>query len=44
MKKQNLKLLETTLRDGSYVIDYQFNAQETEFIVKILDEIGFEYI
>ncbi len=44
MKKQRLKLLETTLRDGSYVIDYQFNAQETEYIVKILDEIGFEYI
>jgi 4-hydroxy-2-oxovalerate aldolase len=42
--KQNFKILETTLRDGSYTINYQFNGQETEYIAKILDEIGFEYI
>jgi 4-hydroxy-2-oxovalerate aldolase len=39
-----VKLLETTLRDGSYTINYQFNANETRFIANILDEIGFEYI
>ena len=42
--KNKIKLLETTLRDGSYTINYQFNANETRFISSILDEIGFEYI
>lgn len=41
---KKVKLLETTLRDGSYTINYQFNANETRYIAKILDEIGFEYI
>jgi len=39
-----MKILETTLRDGSYTINYQFNISETQYISKILDEIGFEYI
>lgn len=39
-----MKILETTLRDGSYTINYQFNLTETRFIAKALDEIGFEYI
>ena len=40
----SLSILETTLRDGSYTINYQFNAHDTEMIVGILDDIGFEYI
>jgi 4-hydroxy-2-oxovalerate aldolase len=43
-KEKRIKILETTLRDGSYTINYQFNANETSYIAKILDEIGFEYI
>jgi 4-hydroxy-2-oxovalerate aldolase len=45
MKEEDtIKILETTLRDGSYTINYQFTASETQYIAKILDEIGFEYI
>ena len=37
-------ILECTLRDGSYVIDFQFTAKETEVISAALDETGFPYI
>lgn len=38
------KILDTTLRDGSYVNNFQIDSQTTETVVKALDEIGFEYI
>lgn len=38
------KILECTLRDGSYVVDFQFTQQDTETIGAALDEAGFEYI
>jgi 4-hydroxy-2-oxovalerate aldolase len=38
------KILDTTLRDGSYVIDFQFSQQQTYDIAKAIDEIGFDYI
>ena len=37
-------ILDTTLRDGSYVIDFQFSAQDTRTIAKRLDNLGFELI
>jgi 4-hydroxy-2-oxovalerate aldolase len=37
-------LLECTLRDGSYAIDYQFSASETETIVRALADAGFRHI
>ncbi len=38
------KILDCTLRDGSYVIDFQFTAADTENIARELDEAGFPYI
>ncbi len=37
-------LVETTLRDGSYEIDFQFTAEDTAFIAGALDRAGFSYI
>ena len=42
MKK--VQILETTLRDGSYTVNNQFNINDTAVISKNLEEIGFEYI
>ena len=42
MKK--VTILETTLRDGSYAINYSFTSQDTAIICKELEESGFEYI
>jgi len=40
----HFKILDTTLRDGSYAINYQFDSVDTKNIAGILDQIGFEYI
>lgn len=40
----NPKILDCTLRDGSYVIDFQFTAADTENIAYQLDKVGFSYI
>ena len=37
-------ILETTLRDGSYAINFQFTAQDTALIARKLEEIGFDLI
>jgi 4-hydroxy-2-oxovalerate aldolase len=37
-------LLECTLRDGSYAIDYQFSASDTQRIARALAEAGFKWI
>lgn len=42
MKKVNI--LETTLRDGSYAINFQFTASDTAIIAAQLEKVGFEYI
>lgn len=39
-----LKLLDTTLRDGSYIVDFQFTTDDTTNIVKKLDESNVHYI
>ena len=38
------KILDCTLRDGSYVNDFQFTAKDTEKISHELDKAGFPYI
>ena len=42
MKKVNI--LETTLRDGSYAIDFQFTANDTALIAAALEKAGFDLI
>ena len=42
MKK--ITILETTLRDGSYAINYSFTSADTKVICKQLEEAGFEFI
>ena len=37
-------ILDTTLRDGSYVIDFQFSADDTSVIVAELSRAGVDYI
>jgi len=44
IKKKRIVILETTLRDGGYPIDFQFTAKDTSTIVAALEEAGFEFI
>jgi len=37
-------ILECTLRDGSYVINFQFTADDTRNLVGALETVGFEWI
>jgi len=37
-------ILEVTLRDGSYLIDFQFTAEDTATIAAALEGIGFRWI
>jgi len=37
-------ILEVTLRDGSYLIDFQFTAEDTATIASALEAIGFHWI
>tara|TARA_Y100000588_G_scaffold385252_1_gene478154 strand:- start:12 stop:1082 length:1071 start_codon:yes stop_codon:yes gene_type:complete len=37
-------VLETTLRDGSYAINFQFTARDTSIIAGKLEEVGFDLI
>lgn len=39
-----IEIIENTLRDGSYLIDFQFDQEQTSNIVSGLDELGFRYI
>lgn len=39
-----MRILETTIRDGSYVIDFKFSVQTTVEIVLALEKFGFELI
>ncbi len=41
---KNIDILECTLRDGSYPINYQFTAKDTATIAKALENLGFKYI
>ncbi|OGV42613.1 MAG: 4-hydroxy-2-oxopentanoic acid aldolase [Lentisphaerae bacterium GWF2_57_35] len=39
-----MKIMEVTLRDGSYAIDFQFTAIDTGVIGYVLEQSGFEFI
>lgn len=41
---QKVSILECTLRDGSYPIEYQFSADDTAIIAAALENAGFSYI
>lgn len=41
---RNCKLLDCTLRDGSYVVDFQFTESDTISIAGALETAGFRYI
>ncbi len=43
-KYKFINILDTTLRDGSYTIGYQFNYYDTELIVKGLEKGGLKLI
>jgi len=42
--KRKINILECTLRDGSYAIDFRFTLQDTALLAKVLSGLGFEYI
>src|SRR2546430_4091908 len=44
MLNPNLQILECTLRDGSYVIDFQFTMRDTALIAAALENAGFNLI
>lgn len=44
MSARTVELLDTTLRDGSYVIDFQFTAEDTALLVSTLDSAGVRLI
>jgi 4-hydroxy-2-oxovalerate aldolase len=44
MTKPKIDILECTLRDGSYLIDYQFTAEDTALIGASLEAAGFRFI
>ena len=39
-----VQIVENTLRDGSYVIDFQFSEKQTGDIVSGFDQLGFDYV
>ena len=41
---EKVKILECTLRDGSYAIDYQFTAEDTAIVAAGLEDAGFRLI
>lgn len=42
--KGNVKLMDVTLRDGSYAINFQFSEQDTAILYAELEKAGIEYI
>jgi 4-hydroxy-2-oxovalerate aldolase len=42
--KNKISILECTVRDGSYLIDYQFTAEDTYIICSALAQVGFKLI
>ena len=39
-----MKLFDTTIRDGSYAVDFKFSCNDVAIIVSKLEKLGFEYI
>jgi len=42
--KKKVNILETTLRDGSYAINFSFTSSDTSIICRQLEDAGFRYI
>lgn len=42
--RDSIKVMDVTLRDGSYAINFQFSESDTSTLCKILEESGIEYI
>lgn len=41
---QKIDILECTLRDGSYSVDFKFTLQDTALLARLISEIGFKYV
>lgn len=39
-----MKILDTTIRDGSYAVDFKFSCDDVANIISKLEKLGFEYI
>ena len=39
-----MKILDTTIRDGSYAVDFKFSCTDVQEIAKKLEKLGLEYI
>ncbi|MCE9548262.1 MAG: hypothetical protein K8T25_22545 [Planctomycetia bacterium] len=39
-----VEILDVTIRDGSYVVDFQFTDEDVRFLCGILERLGFRYI
>ena len=39
-----MKLLDTTIRDGSYAVDFKFSCNDVSNITEKSSKLGFEYI
>ncbi|EGN37325.1 hypothetical protein HMPREF0988_01732 [Lachnospiraceae bacterium 1_4_56FAA] len=39
-----MKILDTTIRDGSYAIDFKFSCKDVQNLVEKAEKIGIEYI
>jgi 4-hydroxy 2-oxovalerate aldolase/long-chain acyl-CoA synthetase len=40
----SIRIVETTLRDGSYEVEFQFTAEDSALIAAALDRAGFSYL
>jgi 4-hydroxy-2-oxovalerate aldolase len=40
----SVEIFDVTIRDGSYVIDFQFRQEDVSFLYETLDRCGFKYI
>src|SRR6202140_376610 len=41
---QRVEILECTLRDGSYAVDFKFTENDTAILAGVLDRLGFRWI
>jgi hypothetical protein len=39
-----VEILECTLRDGSYAVDFKFTERDTEVLANVLGRLGFKWI
>ncbi len=44
MTQKNVKILDVTIRDGSYAINYQYTPEQVAQIVQPIDQAGIHYI